>query len=70
MAFQILNAHFRETGTILRGMRMGMRLLTSGRVSMDRLVTHRYPLAEIGHAFQAAHDKPDGFIKATIMMDS
>src|SRR5215217_6439600 len=29
MAFQILNAHFREEAAILRGMRIGMRLLTS-----------------------------------------
>ncbi len=33
MAFQIYNAHFREVSTILRGMRIGMRLLTSGRLS-------------------------------------
>jgi threonine dehydrogenase-like Zn-dependent dehydrogenase len=70
MAFQILNAHFREERTILGGMRMGMRLLTSGRLSMDELVTHRYPLQEISQAFQAAHEKPAGFVKATILMDS
>jgi 2-desacetyl-2-hydroxyethyl bacteriochlorophyllide A dehydrogenase len=68
MAFQILNAHFREEATILRGMRIGMRLLTSRRLSLEDLVTHRFPLADINKAFLAAHEKPEGFIKSTIMM--
>ena len=68
MAFQILNAHFREEATILRGMRIGMRLLTSGRLSLEDLVTHRFGLDEIGQAFRTAHEKPDGFVKSTIVM--
>ncbi|HEX2235647.1 MAG TPA: alcohol dehydrogenase catalytic domain-containing protein [Actinomycetota bacterium] len=66
MAFEIVNAHFRDRATILRGMRVGMRLLTSGRVALDELVTHRYPLEDIGSAFETAHAKPDGFVKATV----
>ena len=69
MAFQILNAHFREEATILRGMRIGMRLLTSGRLSLEDLVTHRFDLSQIGQAFQTAHDKPEGFVKSTIVME-
>jgi 2-desacetyl-2-hydroxyethyl bacteriochlorophyllide A dehydrogenase len=68
MAFNILNAHFREEATILRGMRIGMRLLTSGRLSLEDLVTHRFRLSEINEAFRAAHEKPEGFVKSTIMM--
>ena len=67
MAFRIVNAHFREVATILRGMRMGMRLLTSGRVRLDDLVTHRYPLERIDEAFRTAVDKPEGFVKATVL---
>ncbi len=69
MAFQIINAHFRETPTIMRGMRIGMRLLTSGRLSLDDLVTHRYHLNEINTAFQTACDKPEGFVKSTVVME-
>lgn len=69
MAFQIFNAHFREVSTIMRGMRIGMRLLTSGRLSLEDLVTHRFQLSEIGQAFQAAHEKPEGFVKSTIVME-
>jgi 2-desacetyl-2-hydroxyethyl bacteriochlorophyllide A dehydrogenase len=68
MAFEILNAHFREEATILRGMRIGMRLLTSGRMSLEDLVTHRFPLREIGNAFLTAHQKPEGFVKSTVLM--
>src|SRR5215216_1881330 len=68
MAFQIINAHFREISTIMRGMRIGMRLLTSGRLSLDDLVTHRFQLNEIGQAFLAAYEKPEGFVKSTILM--
>ncbi len=70
MAFQILNAHFREEATILRGMRIGMRLLTSGRLSLEDLVTHRFGLDEINQAFLAAHEKPEGFVKSTIVMQN
>jgi 2-desacetyl-2-hydroxyethyl bacteriochlorophyllide A dehydrogenase len=66
MAFQVINAHFREVATIMRGMRIGMRMLTSGRLSLDGLVTHRFPLAEINKAFEIAHAKPDGFVKSTV----
>ena len=67
MAFRIVNAHFRDVATILRGMRIGMRLLTSGRLSMEGLVTHRFSLDDIGDAFEAALDRPPGFLKAVVV---
>lgn len=70
MAFQIINAHFREITTIMRGMRIGMRLLTSGRLTLEDLVTHRFQLSEINQAFLAAYEKPEGFVKSTIVMDN
>jgi L-iditol 2-dehydrogenase len=66
MAYRIVNAHFREPATILRGMRRGMRLLTSGRISLDGLVTHAVPLERIDEGFRAAIEKPAGFVKATV----
>jgi 2-desacetyl-2-hydroxyethyl bacteriochlorophyllide A dehydrogenase len=68
MAFQVINAHFREEATIMRGMRIGMRLLTSGRLNLDGLVTHRLSLPEINRAFELAHEKPHGFVKSTVMI--
>jgi 2-desacetyl-2-hydroxyethyl bacteriochlorophyllide A dehydrogenase len=70
MAFTIVNAHFREVETIMRGMRIGMRLLSSGRLSLEGLVSHRFPLGGIGEAFATAHSKPHGFVKATVELGS
>lgn len=67
-AFRIANAHFREVSTILKGMQAGMRLLASGRLSVEELVTHRFSLNEIEAAFRAALEKPEGFIKATVIV--
>jgi L-iditol 2-dehydrogenase len=66
MALQLLNAHFRDVDTIMRGMRAGMRLLTSGRLVLDDLVTHRFGLDDVNHAFAVAVEKPEGFVKATV----
>jgi 2-desacetyl-2-hydroxyethyl bacteriochlorophyllide A dehydrogenase len=68
MAFNMLNAHFREVSTIMRGMQIGMRLLTSGRLSLADLVTHRFSLEQVGQAFQTTHDKPAGFLKSVVTM--
>jgi 2-desacetyl-2-hydroxyethyl bacteriochlorophyllide A dehydrogenase len=69
MAFQVINAHFREVSTIMRGMRIGMRLLTTGRLSLDGLVSHHFPLSEINKAFEIAHAKPAGFVKSTVAIN-
>ena len=66
MALQIVNAHFRDEGTIMRGMRAGMRLLTSHRLTLDGLVTHRFSLSQIDRAFATSNAKPPGFAKATV----
>jgi 2-desacetyl-2-hydroxyethyl bacteriochlorophyllide A dehydrogenase len=42
-----------------------IRLLSAGTVAVDRLVTHRFPLARIGEAF-AAHRSPEA-IKVTVV---
>ena len=70
MAFRIANCHFRDVDTILHGMRTGMQLLRSGNIALDDLVSQRFSLDEIGQAFQTAHDKPLGFVKATVVFDT
>jgi threonine dehydrogenase-like Zn-dependent dehydrogenase len=66
MAFAIVNAHFRDSATIMRGMAVGMRLLAAGELSMTGLVTHPFPLDRINEAFATLRDKPEGFVKAVI----
>lgn len=66
MAFDIVNAHFRDKDAILAGMRTGLRLLSAGMLDVSPLLTHFYPLDSISDAFQAATTKPPGFVKAVI----
>jgi threonine dehydrogenase-like Zn-dependent dehydrogenase len=68
MAFTVVNAHFREVATIMRGMTIGMRLLSAGVVSVDDLVTHRFGLEQVDDAFATLRDKPPGFAKAVISL--
>jgi threonine dehydrogenase-like Zn-dependent dehydrogenase len=68
MAFRIANAHFRDVAVIMRGMDVGMRLVSSGALTTHDLVTHRFPLEQINDAFAALRDKPDGFVKAVITL--
>jgi L-iditol 2-dehydrogenase len=65
-AFRIANAHFRDVGVIMHGMRRAGRLLASKRVAMEPLVTHRFPLERIDEAFAAAVERPGGFVKAVV----
>ncbi len=67
MAYRIANCHFRDVDTILHGMNTGMRLMRSGQIALDDLVSHRFPIEKIENAFQTAHDKPPGFVKATVV---
>lgn len=68
MAFAIVNAHFRDLGTILRGARIGMDLLNAGKIDMAPLITHKFPLEKIENAFTAAKEKPSGFVKSVITL--
>jgi threonine dehydrogenase-like Zn-dependent dehydrogenase len=69
MAFDIINAHFRDLGKILDGSRRGMKLLNKGEITLKPLITHTYPLEEINTAFATAIEKPDGFVKAVIVFE-
>jgi threonine dehydrogenase-like Zn-dependent dehydrogenase len=69
MAYDLRNAHFREVSTILGGMDRGMRLVRAGVVDLAPHVTHRFELSDIAEAFDTALEKPDGFVKATVVVD-
>ena len=49
-------------------MQIGMRLLTSGQLKLENLITHSYELHDIQKAFEAAYEKPEGFVKAIVSM--
>ena len=66
MAFEVINAHFRDKETIMRGMWAGMALVDAGVLQVGSLVSERYPLDRIGGAFTTAAARPAGFVKAVI----
>jgi 2-desacetyl-2-hydroxyethyl bacteriochlorophyllide A dehydrogenase len=67
MAFNIINGHFRNLDTILKGTRIGMEMLNAKKINMEPLVTHTYNLNQIEEAFMVARDKPKGFVKSVIV---
>lgn len=66
MAFNIVNAHFRDRSTVVAGMRSGVRLMSAGVLDVAPLLSNFYPLERIETAFQEAAAKPAGFVKAVI----
>jgi len=67
MAFDVVNGHVRSAQRYVEGMKTGLALLESGKLDMTPLVTHRFALAEIGAAFDAATSKREGFVKGVIV---
>jgi threonine dehydrogenase-like Zn-dependent dehydrogenase len=70
MAFDIINAHFRDLDTILNGTKVGMDMLNKGQINMSPLITHTFPLKEINQAFASAKEKAESFVKAVIVFDN
>lgn len=67
MAFQVVNGHSRSAHLYIEGMRIGLELLEAGKLEMQPLVTHRFPLFEINEAFATAARKAEGFVKGVIV---
>ena len=64
----VINAHERDPAVYLAGMRMAVDTVASGRLDPAALYTHAYPLDRLGDALIATKDRPDGFLKALVMM--
>lgn len=64
----VINAHERAPEAYTDGIRVGMKLLESGQLNMEPLITHSYPLEKINEAFEAAQAKPEGYVKAIIKL--
>lgn len=64
----VVNAHEREPSVYVDGIRKAVGLLATGRLDLEGLITHSFPLAELGEALNATRDRPDGFLKAVVTM--
>lgn len=66
-ALEIVNAHVRDRQTILATMRDAMQLMADGVLDPEPLLTH-FPLSRLDEALNATRDKPNGMVKAIVVM--
>jgi threonine dehydrogenase-like Zn-dependent dehydrogenase len=64
----VVNAHERDPGRCVRGMRQAFELVQEGVLDLDALLTHRVDLSDLGQAFTWMRDRPNGFLKAVVTM--
>jgi threonine dehydrogenase-like Zn-dependent dehydrogenase len=64
----VINAHERELDAYLDGIRAAAAAVAGGDLDPEPLYTHSFALPQIGSAFQALRDRPDGFLKALIIL--
>jgi NADPH2:quinone reductase len=63
----VINAHERDLSLYTAGIREAIEAVTSGTLNLDLLVTHSFPLEELGAALDATHQRPEGFNKALVL---
>ena len=64
----VINAHERSSQIRLEGMREAVAAVDHGLITPRPLYTHRFPLERLGEAYQYLTERPDGFMKALIMV--
>jgi NADPH:quinone reductase len=64
----VINAHERDPEVYVRGMREALVLAAKGVLPLDKLLTHRLPLDQLEKAFTLMSDRPDGFLKAVVLV--
>ena len=64
----VINAHEREMPVYIRGISEAVEAVQSGRLTPQPLFTNRFPLDQLQDALEMARDRPDGFLKALVMM--
>jgi threonine dehydrogenase-like Zn-dependent dehydrogenase len=62
----VVNAHERDPRVYVAGIRAAVDAAADGRLDVERLITHRLPLARLGDAFELARTRPAGFLKAVV----
>jgi threonine dehydrogenase-like Zn-dependent dehydrogenase len=62
----VVNAHERDPAVYADGVRAAVRAVAAGELDPSPLYTHEFALSDIGAAFDAATDRPEGFLKALV----
>jgi threonine dehydrogenase-like Zn-dependent dehydrogenase len=64
----VINAHEREMPMYIRGIQEAVEAVQTGRLTPQPLFTNRFKLEELQQALEMTRDRPDGFLKALVMM--
>ena len=64
----VINAHERDTSRYMRGIRAAIQAVKSGFLHPFSLYTHHYDLDNLTLAFETMSSRPEGFIKALVMI--
>ena len=64
----MINAHERDPKVYLRGMRAAIDAVEAGTLVPTSLYTHRFPLDGLDDALNMSIERPDGFMKALIIL--
>ena len=62
----VINAHERDPERYLAGIRAAVAAVEAGRMNPFPLLTHEFPLEELGAALAATAAREDGFVKALV----
>ena len=64
----VINAHERDPKIYIEGIRAAVEAVADGSLDPLPLYTHRFPLSDLAKALDATRDRPDGFLKALMVM--
>jgi NADPH:quinone reductase len=64
----VINAHERDPRVYLEGMQAAAEAVAAGQLDPYPLYTHRFPLERLAEALNCTRDRPDGFMKALVVM--
>jgi threonine dehydrogenase-like Zn-dependent dehydrogenase len=63
----VINAHERAPERYRSGVAAAVAACLEGRLDPRPLITHEFPLTDLGRALDAAVERPDGFLKAVVV---
>jgi threonine dehydrogenase-like Zn-dependent dehydrogenase len=62
----ILSLHPEHSPDQIRDLEIAMQAVARGLYPLEKLITHRYPLDEVGKGFEALVHPPEGYIKGIV----
>jgi threonine dehydrogenase-like Zn-dependent dehydrogenase len=64
----VINAHEREPAVYVEGIRLAVDAVANGVLDPTPLYTHSYDLEQLDQAFDMMKNRPDGFLKALVLV--